>query len=484
MRAWMIKAGVATGETLDQLEAENKQIVEDAKTNAWQAYLAPIKKEIEEVNSLIEKIAETSEFADELRTFATELSGLKEPQRRDIFSAVNKLLRKTSAPHSEHLMELAKWRDENRALNDERYSSHVYSESVEAARKIEEVKPTYASDAAKVDGRQVLQACFDAALTRDPRVFAIGEDIGTIGDVNLAFEGLQAKHGLLRVTDTGIREATILGQGIGAAMRGLRPIVEIQYLDYLLYALETMSDDLATLQWRTMGGQKAPVIVRTRGHRLEGVWHSGSPMGMILSALRGMLVLVPRNMTQAAGFYNTMLASDDTAIIIEVLSGYRLKEVIPSNIGDYRVPVGIPEVLREGTDITLVTYGACCRIAMEAARELDALGISLEVIDVQSLLPFDVYHSIGESLKRTNRVIFFDEDVPGGATSFMLREILETQDGYRWLDSKPITITAKAHRAAYGSDGDYFSKPQADDVIDAAIRLMHEADPAKFRAIL
>ena len=476
MREWMIAAGIATGQELDRMETENKTIVDAAKERAWQEYLAPIKNEIAEVGVLIRDIAVTSSDSDTITKLVDDLEALKEPLRRNTFGAVDNVLRLTRANASEVRSRLVEWQKVEKGRNRERYSSHVYSESSEAALKVQPVAATYDENASKVDGRQVLQTCFDAALARDPRVFAIGEDIGTIGDVNLAFEGLQAKHGMLRVTDTGIREATIIGQAIGAAMRGLRPIAEIQYIDYLLFALQTLSDDLATLQWRTKGGQKAPVIVRTRGHRLEGVWHSGSPMGMILSTLRGMCILVPRNMTQAAGFYNTMLASDDAALIVEVLSGYRLKEVIPSNVGEFKVPVGIPEVLRSGNDITLVTYGACCRVAMEAARELESLGISLDVIDVQSLLPFDIHHSIVESLKKTNRIIILDEDVPGGASSFILREVLEVQDGYRFLDSKPVTITGKDHRPAYGSDGDYFSKPQAEDVIEAALELMHEFD--------
>ena len=331
-----------------------------------------------------------------------------------------------------------------------------------------------------VDGREVLQACFDAALASDPRVFAIGEDVGKIGDVNQAFAGLQDKYGQLRVTDTGIREATIIGQGIGAALRGLRPITEIQYLDYLLYAIQILSDDLASLQYRTAGGQKAPLIIRTRGHRLEGVWHSGSPMGMILSSIRGVHVLVPRNMTQAAGFYNTMLKADEPALIIECLNGYRLKERIPNNVGEFTLPLGVPEVLKEGTDMTIVTYGSMCRIVMQAAEELEEIGISVEVIDVQTLLPFDVHHSIVDSIKKTNRVIFADEDVPGGASAYMMQKVVEEQGAYFHLDSQPVTIAAKAHRPAYASDGDYFSKPSVETVFDTAYALMNEVDPVKF----
>ena len=367
--------------------------------------------------------------------------------------------------------------------NHQRYSSHVTSESAEAAIKVQEIKPEYSSESPTVDGREVLQACFDAALSRDPRVFAIGEDVGKIGDVNQAFAGLQAKYGELRVTDTGIRENSIIGQGIGAALRGLRPIAEIQYLDYLLYAIQVLSDDLATLQYRTAGGQKAPLIIRTRGHRLEGVWHSGSPIGMILHSLRGIHVLVPRDMTQAAGFYNTMLKSDDPALIIECLNGYRLKERIPDNIGEFTVPLGVPEVIRQGTDVTVVTYGSMCRIVNQAAEELAQYGISVEIIDVQTLLPFDVHHSIVESVKKTNRVVFADEDVPGGASAYMMQKVMEEQGAYFHLDSQPVTISAKEHRPAYASDGDYFSKPNPETVFDKIYELMNEADPANYPAL-
>ena len=520
-RRWIVDSNIASAEEMDRYDAEDKEIVDRAKQNAWDAYLAPIKRDISEVGDILNRLSQQVPNSEEIAQIKQSLESLREPINKDIYNAIAKALRIAQAaltpqpplplgeggqnsssyvglvsisslPLSQRerglggegllpaVQELLEWKKQADVRHFDEYASHLYSESEESALKVAEIKAEYTGDDRKVDGRQVLQACFDAALARDPRVFAIGEDIGVIGDVNKGFEDLQAKYGALRVTDTGIREATIMGQGIGAAMRGLRPIVEIQYLDYLLFALQTMSDDLATVQWRTKGGQKAPVIVRTRGHRLEGVWHSGSPMGMILSALRGMYVLVPRNMTQAAGFYNTMLHSDDTALIIEVLNGYRLKETIPANIGEFTVPIGVPEILHEGSDITLATYGACCRIAMEAAAELDKLGISLEVIDVQTLIPFDRNSIILESLKKTSRIIFLDEDVPGGASAYMLRQVLEVQDGYHWLDAKPVTITGKDHRPAYGSDGDFFSKPQADDVIDAAQAIMHESDPGKY----
>jgi pyruvate/2-oxoglutarate/acetoin dehydrogenase E1 component len=378
---------------------------------------------------------------------------------------------------------LISWIKNEEEANVNRYSSHLHSESAESALKVERIDAVFSDSSSIVDGREILQNCFDAALSRDPRVLAFGEDVGKIGDVNQGFAGLQQKHGELRVTDTGIRECTIIGEGIGLALRGLRPIAEIQYLDYFIYALHTLSDDLACLHYRTKGGQKAPLIIRTRGHRLEGVWHAGSPIGMILHSLRGIYILVPRNMTQAAGFYNTMLKSDDPAIIIECLNGYRLKEKLPDNIGEFTVPLGVPEVLKEGTDITIVTYGSMCRIVMEAAQELERAGVSCEVIDVQTLLPFDIDHSIVKSLSKTNRIIFADEDVPGGGTSFMMQQVLEVQNGYQYLDSKPITITGKEHRPAYASDGDYFTKPNAEEVFEKVYGMMRDADPEKFPSL-
>jgi pyruvate/2-oxoglutarate/acetoin dehydrogenase E1 component len=364
--------------------------------------------------------------------------------------------------------------------NYDRYNSYLFTDTEHSALNILETKAQYSEDAKQLDGREILQACFDAAFARDPRVLAFGEDVGRIGDVNQGFAGLQEKYGEVRISDTGIREATIIGQGIGLAMRGLRPIAEIQYLDYLLYGLQTLSDDLASLSYRTKAGQKAPLIIRTRGHRLEGIWHSGSPIGMILHALRGIHVLVPRNMTQAAGFYNTLLKADEPALVIECLNGYRLKEALPDNIGEFTLPLGHPEILVEGNDVTLVTYGSCCRVAQDAILELNEMGISVELIDVQSLLPFDIHHHIVDSLKKTNKVLFFDEDVPGGASSYMMQQVLEEQKGYYHLDAAPRTLTAKAHRPAYGTDGDYFSKPSADDVVECIYEMMHEADPSRF----
>ncbi|MFT3892017.1 MAG: transketolase C-terminal domain-containing protein [Anaerolineales bacterium] len=375
---------------------------------------------------------------------------------------------------------LIQWKNEQDEINVERYGSHLHSGRAAA---VKEVKPVYSASSPTVMGFEIMNAAFDSILARDPRVVGFGEDVGKLGDVNQGFKGMQEKYGELRVTDTGIREATILGQAIGMAMRGLRPICEIQYLDYLLYALQIVSDDLATLHWRTAGGQSSPVIIRTRGHRLEGIWHSGSLMSGIINLVRGMNVLVPRDMTRAAGFYNTLLKSDEPAIVVEVLNGYRVKERLPDNIDEFTVPLGVPEVIREGSDVTIVTYGACCRVALDAAEKLSKVGIEIEVIDVQSLLPFDVHGKIVESLKKTNRVIFMDEDVPGGTSAYMMQEVIEKQGGYYHLDFPARTLSGKAHRPAYGSDGDYWSKPNPETVFDAVYEMMGEVDPEKFPVI-
>lgn len=481
MREWIINEVMVLPEEVDSIEREAKQSAKDARDNAWKAFIGDIRKDQLFVSEVIQQAEKESTEKTGFQELREELAKTINPTRLDTMRAAKKALRllreEADLPSRAKLIQ---WIKSSEAANYDRYSSHLYSQSDESALKVQEVEPVYSDDSSIVDGREVLQMCFDAALERDPRVLAFGEDVGKIGDVNQGFAGLQKKHGDLRVTDTGIRECTIIGQGIGLAMRGLRPIAEIQYLDYFIYALATLSDDLATLHYRTKGGQKAPVIIRTRGHRLEGVWHAGSPIGMILHSLRGIYVLVPRNMTQAAGFYNTMLKSDDPALIIECLNGYRLKERLPENIGEFTVPLGVPEVLKSGDDFTIVTYGSMCRVAMEAALALEDAGISCEVIDVQSLLPFDRHHTIVESLKKTNRVAFADEDVPGGATSYMMQEVLEVQDAYKYLDSKPITITAKEHRPAYASDGDYFSKPNAEEVFEKVYAVMHEADPIKF----
>ncbi len=480
MREWMISSSLATESECDEIETEAKKYAQDCRKKAWDDFINPIHKEIQKVNSLFEDIKAEGLFVEEINSIQDELHNTLDPSRREVDVAMQKillLLRNESSPAKENLLSHQR---EYLIVNSKLYNSHLYSESNESALHIEEVPPVYEDDAPLKDGREILQANFSELFSSDPRLVAFGEDLGHIGDVNQGFAGLQSVFGELRITDAGIREATIAGQGIGLALRGLRPIAEIQYLDYLLYALQILSDDLATLQYRTKGGQKAPVIIRTRGHRLEGIWHSGSPMGMIIHALRGINILVPRNMVQAAGFYNTMLASDEPAIIIECLNGYRLKEKLPSNLGKFRVPVGKPEILIEGNDLTLVTYGSCVRIAEVAISQLEKLQISVELIDVQSLLPFDVNHSISISLQKTGKLLVLDEDVPGGASAFILQQILEVQNGFQWLDSAPKTLTSQAHRPAYGSDGDYFSKPSVENVIAAVYNIMNEYNPSKY----
>lgn len=475
MRRWIIEQRIAAAGELDQIERNAQKLVENIKVKAWKAYTLPFHKERDEAVALIQAVNPDS-------ALAAQLAAKQTPYRRDILTAVHDTLiaaRHQSTPARDRL---AQWHQAQVAVNRARAGSHLTSQSAEAAVYVPEVKALYAPDAPELNGFQILNAAFDAMLARDPRVIAFGEDVGRLGGVNQSFAGLQEKFGPLRVSDTGIREATIMGQAIGMAMRGLRPIAEIQYLDYLLYALQIMSDDLATVQWRTAGGQKAPVIVRTRGHRLEGVWHSGSPMGAVVHLLRGVNVLVPRNMVQAAGFYNTLLQSDEPGLIVEVLSGYRLKEKLPANLAEMTVPLGVPEVLRPGDDVTLVTYGAGCRLALDAAEQLTAVGISLEVVDVQSLLPFDVHGRILQSLQKTSRIIFMDEDVPGGATAYMMQQVIEAQGGFQWLDVEPRTLTAQPHRPAFGTDGNYFSKPNVQDVFDMVYDLMHELNPREYPA--
>ncbi|NBU03201.1 MAG: transketolase [Bacteroidetes bacterium] len=481
MRQWMIEQNIADETTLTALEEKALEAVKQAQKQSWIDYLQPIKSEVSGLISLLQQLA-ASGLSPELGNIAQSLSDAKDPIRRDMGVAIHKALRLTVNASVDARKPLLDYLNAFNAINGERYSSHVYSQSESSVINVPEVPAQYTDEV--VDGYQVVRACFDANLERDPRVFAFGEDVGKIGDVNQGFSGMQEKYGELRVTDKGIREWSIIGEGIGAAMRGLRPIAEIQYLDYLLYALEPMSDDIATMQYRTKGGQKTPIIIRTRGHRLEGIWHSGSPMGMIIHAVRGMHVCVPRNMTQAAGMYNTLLRADEPALVVECLNGYRIKEKLPANIGEFTVPFGKPDVLRFGEDITLVTYGSCCRIAQEACDLLAEHGIRVELIDVQTLLPFDINHSIVESLKSTNRIVFLDEDVPGGATSYMMQQVLEEQGGYQYLDSKPVTITANEHRPAYGSDGDYFSKPSVDTVFSTLYQMMHESNPTKWPSLL
>jgi pyruvate/2-oxoglutarate/acetoin dehydrogenase E1 component/TPP-dependent pyruvate/acetoin dehydrogenase alpha subunit len=479
-REYILSRELASADELDKIDAEAKAQVKKEKEAAWNDFLGEIKDELKEAVSLIRDAAQTSNRKVVLEQLVQDLSKTINPIRKDVISTVRKALLNLRFDQSEAKNKLQTWYQQQQEKNFDRYSSHLYSQSEWSALKVAERLPEFSEDSSIVDGREVLQAFFDYKLENDPRFFAFGEDVGKIGDVNQAFAGLQAKYGDLRVSDTGIRECTIVGQGIGAALRGLRPVAEIQYLDYLLYGIQMLSDDLASLQYRTKGGQKAPLIVRTRGHRLEGVWHAGSPMGMILSALRGMLICVPRDMTQAAGMYNTLLQSDDPALVIECLNGYRLKEKMPENMGEYTVSMGKPEVLRSGKDITLVTYGSMCRIVLEAAEELSEMDIDVEVIDVQTLIPFDRFGVIGESVKKTNRVIFADEDVPGGASAYMLQQAIEEQQLFKFLDSEPQTLSAKAHRPAYSSDGDYFSKPSTEDVIEKVYLLMHEVNPKKF----
>ncbi len=483
MRAWMIANGIADEDQLDALEKEARAEVEEHRKTAWEAFQSPIRAERQEVLTLLDGLAQTSEAAEKLQKLRRRLANIAIPLRRDIHRAAHRALELTYAEDTAARRALLAWKAEQEKINRQRYGSCLYIQGKGSALQVPVVKPEYQPDAPVVPAYEIFNACFDAAFAREPRLIAFGEDVGHLGDVNQGMHGLQEKYGALRVMDTGIREVTILGQAIGLAMRGLRPIAEIQYLDYLLYALQLMSDDLATLYWRTRGGQKAPVIVRTRGHRLEGIWHSGSLMAGIINLVRGMHVLVPRNAVQAAGFYNTLLQAEEPALIVEVLNAYRLKERMPANIGELTTPLGVPEVLRPGEDLTIVTYGAMCRIVLEAAERLSEVGIEAEVIDVQTLLPFDIRGVILESLKKTSRILFTDEDVPGGTSAYMLQEVIEKQGGYYWLDAPPRTLPGPAHRPAYGSDGDYFSKPSAEDVFAAAYEMLSEANPQSFPAL-
>jgi pyruvate/2-oxoglutarate/acetoin dehydrogenase E1 component/TPP-dependent pyruvate/acetoin dehydrogenase alpha subunit len=480
MREWILAQGIATSEEVATLEKQAAESVRAAQQRAWEAFSNPVEEERRTVLALTGEMARASRRGEEVEKIRQELQKIAAPQRRDLMAAAHSALLAAAGEEIEAARRLAGWRAEQDRINHDRYSTDLYSDTPQSALKVPAVPAVYAPDAPEKNGFEIVNACFDAALRREPKLIALGEDVGRIGDVNQGFAGLQARYGPLRVTDTGIREATIMGQAIGMAMRGLRPLAEIQYLDYILYALQILSDDVATLRWRTRNQQAAPVIVRTRGHRLEGIWHSGSLMAGIIHLVRGMYVCVPRNMTQAAGMYNTLLRSDDPAIVVEVLNGYRLKEKLPANIGEMTVPLGIPEVLREGKDVTVVTYGACCRIALEAAERLARFGIGVEIVDVQTLLPFDLPGRILQSLRKTNRILFLDEDVPGGTTAYMMREVLEVQGGFNWLDSAPRTLSGKEHRPAYGSDGDYWSKPNRETVFEAVYEMMHEADPRRF----
>ncbi len=480
MRSWMIESGIATNETLTEIERTIKREVRDGKKRAWETFLAPILKKRKELAGLLSNLAAISANADYIIKAKNNLLALEEPTIKDVLSTARRILHHSVSNSSIEKQNLADWINECFKEIQPKFSSHLYSETDKSALNVEPVKPTYETDAQLVDGRIIIRDNFDFIFNQYPETLIFGEDTGHIGDVNQGLEGLQEKYGELRIADTGIREATIIGQGIGMAMRGLRPIAEIQYLDYLMYALQIISDDLATLHYRTRGRQKAPLIIRTRGHRLEGIWHSGSQLGGILNLVRGIHVLVPRNMTKAAGFYNTLLQGDEPALIVECLNGYRLKEKLPNNIGEFKTPIGVVETIKQGADITLVSYGSTLRVVEQAAKELQLVDIDAEIIDIQSLLPFDINHDIVKSIAKTNRVMIIDEDVPGGASAYILNEILNTQNGYQYLDSKPKTLTAKAHRPAYGTDGDYFSKPSVEDVFEAVYEVMHELSPVNF----
>ena len=478
MKLWMIATNIATPEEIETIDNQTRKEVLEGKKLAWAAFVLPTKTEQNELVKLLEIISKSSNDKVFIDKYILDLKNIKEPIRKEILVTARKILR-ILAKENLHL-ELAKWITNYIETIQPKFSSHLFSQSNKNVFSVKEVLPTYDDKAEETDARLILRDNFDAIFTKYPETLVFGEDAGNIGDVNQGLEGLQEKYGELRVADVGIREATILGQGIGMAMRGLRPIAEIQYLDYLLYAIQIMSDDLATLQYRTRGKQKSPLIIRTRGHRLEGVWHSGSPMGMIINAIRGIHVLVPRNMTKAAGFYNTLLETDEPALVIECLNGYRLKEKMPLNLGEFKTPIGIVETIKTGNDITLVSYGSTLRLVEQAAKELQEIGIDCEIIDIQSLLPFDINHDIAKSLEKTNRLLIIDEDVPGGASAFILQQIIDEQNGYKFLDSKPAVLASKAHRPAYGTDGDYFSKPSAEDIFEKVYEMMHESNPSKF----
>lgn len=482
-RAWILDEEIAGEDELKELEKEAKEETKEAQKAAWSAFKSELKDELSTVSGLLDSLASESSHTDALQKIQKEMQAPLLPLRRYIVSGVRKALRLTRDEDGSAKQQLKDWLQESTKANEYRYDSHLYSEGEESPLNIEEVAPKYSDDPKSVDGRLVLRDNFDKLFEKYPETLVFGEDTGKLGDVNKGLEDMQDKYGELRVSDTGIREATILGQGIGMALRGLRPIAEIQYLDYLLYCFQGLSDDLATVRYRSMGGQKAPLIVRTRGHRLEGIWHTGSPMGMIINGVRGVHVCVPRNLTDAAGMYNTLLQGDDPALIIEPLNAYRLKEDMPENLGEFTVPLGIPNVVSPGTDITIVSYGSTCNICESVLPELEEVGISAELIDVRTLLPFDRNHDIVESLKKTNRILFVDEDVPGGASAYMMNKVLQEQKGYYYLDSEPQCLTAKEHRGAYGSDGDYFSKPNEEDIFETVYALMSEANPTKYPPI-
>ncbi|POY40851.1 transketolase [Flavobacterium alvei] len=482
MKLWMIAINIASPEELEEIDQIIRKEVLEAKKTAWSAFINPIIEEQQSLVQLLEKIGPTSKNSDRIHKYKTNLSNIKAPLKKEILSTARKILRLII--NEESKVELSNWITAYFEKNQPKFSKSLFSESNLNVFSVKEVLPQYEENAKEdTDGRMILRDNFNELFTKYPEVLIFGEDAGSIGDVNQGLVGLQEKFGETRVADVGIREASIIGQGIGMALRGLRPIAEIQYLDYLLYGVQILSDDLATLQYRTLGKQKAPLIIRTRGHRLEGIWHSGSPMGMLINALRGIHILVPRNMTKAAGFYNSLLECDEPALVIECLNGYRLKEKMPLNYGEFKTPIGVVETLKEGKDITLVSYGSTLRLVEAAAKELIEVGIDCEIIDIQSLLPFDVHHDIVKSITKTNRLLIIDEDVPGGASAYILQEIIETQNGYSYLDSKPQTLTAKPHRPAYGTDGDYFSKPSIEDVFEKVYAMMNEVNPSKYPAL-
>ncbi len=475
MRKWMLESEIAGEEELAELEDTALKYVQKCRKDAWNDYQGVLKAESKQALTLLTAIDNTH-----VKELIKPLQGMSDLYRKDFIQVVRKAIRLLASDHSPEKQQLTDWYKKQLELYADQYNSKLFTGTALAPSNIEVIEPRYDEDAPLLDGREILNACFDQNLQRDPRIVAFGEDVGSIGDVNQGFAGLQEKYGTMRIADTGIRESTIIGKGIGMALRGLRPIAEIQYLDYILYALNVISDDLASLSYRTKGGQKAPLIIRTRGHRLEGIWHSGSQIGMLLGSVRGVHLCVPRNMVQAAGMYNTLMRADEPALVIESLNGYRLKEKLPANIGEFTVPLGKAEIVKEGSDITVVSYGSTLRVVQQAAEELEQMGISCEVIDPQTLHPFDLDGLCAQSLSKTNKLLVVDEDVPGGASAFILQQIVEVQKGYYYLDAQPQTLTAKEHRPPYGSDGDYFTKPSVDDVIEKVYSIMHEYNAQRF----